>query len=98
MSEALLQAQVIQLARHLGYRYMHIHDSRKSSGAGFPDLVLAHKRTGRVIFVELKAEKGRLSPSQEEWLAVLGKRHETHLWRPEDWESGEIPRVLSEAA
>ena len=47
---------------------------------GFPDLVLA--REGVVIFAELKAEKGRLRPDQEKWIAALGA---CYVWRPSDW-------------
>lgn len=46
---------------------------------GFPDLVLA--RNGEVLFVELKSEKGKLSPEQRDWLAHTNGR----LWRPADW-------------
>lgn len=96
MSEARLQQMVIDLARWAGYIHYHTVDSRKSR-PGFPDLVLVHVRTGRVVFVELKAEKGRVTDAQQEWLTLLGKCSEVYLWRPADWESGEIRRVLTEA-
>ena len=67
---------------------------------GFPDLVLA--RTGRVIFAELKAEAGKTTPAQEEWIAELGGRtatmrtlpasHEVYEWRPSDLDA--IAEVL----
>jgi hypothetical protein len=94
VSEAMLQRMVIDLARWCGFLHMHIHDSRKSSGAGFPDLVLLHVRTGRVIFAELKSAEGRVTNDQQRWLTLLGKRHEVHLWRPADWESGAIRELL----
>lgn len=93
MSEAELQSAVIDLARWHGYRHYHTVDSRKSR-PGFPDLVLVHERTGRLIFAELKAEKGRVRPDQAKWLALLGKQNEAHLWRPSDLASGGIERVL----
>lgn len=37
---------------------------------GFPDLV-ALSNQGDVAFIEVKAEKGRLSPNQEDWQARL---------------------------
>lgn len=83
-SEKQFQAAVIELARACQWRVAHFHDSRRevkrSDGStrligdkdakGFPDLVLA--RNGRIVIVELKAEKGRLSREQKEWLAALG--------------------------
>lgn len=93
MSEARLQQQVIDLARWAGFLHYHTVDSRKSR-PGFPDLVLVHTRTGRVVFIELKSAIGRVSDAQQEWLTLLGKQHEVHLWRPADWESGEIRDVL----
>ena len=60
----------------------HTHDSRRSQ-AGFPDLVIVGNR---VIWVELKSEKGRLSLPQNEWLTRLHRAgQETYLWRPADW-------------
>lgn len=94
MSEARLQQMVIDLARWAGYLHYHTVDSRKSR-PGFPDLVFVHATTGRLIFAELKSEIGRLTDSQQAWLSHLGKRNEVHLWRPGDWESGEIRRVLT---
>lgn len=94
MTEAELQASVIDLARRTGWLYMHITDSRKSAAVGFPDLVLAHPRTGRLLFIELKSSKGRLRPEQADWLSALALRHEAHLWRPEHWHDGTVQRVL----
>lgn len=95
MTEARLQQQVIDLARWAGFMHYHTVDSRKSR-PGFPDLVLVHASTGRLLFAELKAEKGRLRPEQVTWLRLLGLRHEAHLWRPADWESGAIRKALTE--
>lgn len=55
------------------------------SPAGFPDLVLV--RNGRLIAAELKTERGRLGPSQREWLLALDgvPSVETATWRPSDW-------------
>lgn len=59
--------------------------------SGFPDLVLV--RRPRVIFAELKAERGRLLDAQRDWLAALRDCSvESYLWRPSDWP--EIERVL----
>jgi hypothetical protein len=51
--------------------------------AGFPDLVLVRDR---VIFAELKRDKGQLSVDQYEWLEMLKKTGaEVYVWRPCEW-------------
>ena len=67
-------------------------------GKGFPDLTLVHPN-GSVIFAELKADKGRMSPEQVEWQRIMelaaryanGVRHV--VWRPRD--ASDIAAVLS---
>lgn len=110
VSERAFQTAVIQLAETLGWRVAHFSDSRRSIGqgrmvgdkqaAGFPDLVCT--RAGRLLFLELKSEKGKLRPAQVEWLADLqevegdaGGRVVVRVLRPSDWDSGEIARVLA---
>ena len=84
MKERQWQALVVDLARALGWRHYHTHDSRRSE-PGFPDLVLVQGE--RLVFAELKAERGRTSPTQEQWLAALAATGaETYLWRPSDWD------------
>jgi len=94
MSEAALQQAVIDLARWAGYLHYHVSDSRRTR-PGFPDLVLLHTGTGRLIFAELKSEKGRIRPEQDVWLHHLGQRHEAYVWRPTHWTNGTIRRVLT---
>ena len=58
---------------------------------GFPDLILV--RRPRVVWAELKAERGRLSTDQRDWLRELAAAgQEVFVWRPSDFE--EIQRVL----
>lgn len=104
VSESQLQRDVIKLAQELGWLVHHVYDSRLAAGGkrkngqrsidrGFPDLILA--KTGRVsIAVELKTERGHLSMEQRQWLAVLAGSFDVYIWRPRDWSSGEIERVL----
>lgn len=95
MSERQLQDLVVQTAKYLGYLVYHTYDSRRSA-PGFPDLVLAHP-AGGLLWRELKAEKGRLTPEQEQWLATLSASgQDAGVWRPADWASGLIQRYLSE--
>ena len=90
---------VIPLAKVLGWRHYFTYRSTYSP-AGFPDLVLV--RRDRLVFAELKMQKGRLSPLQTDWLhdirtvarAIQTGNVEVHVWRPADWHSGDIEEVL----
>ena len=67
--------------------------SKVSGDSGLPDLVLAHEN-GRLIFAELKSQKGALRPGQPEWLKLLhrGRGREVYLWRPSDMDA--ISQIL----
>ena len=79
MKEREFQSQVVSLAKRLGYSVYHTYDSRRSE-PGFPDLVCVRDR---VIFVELKTEKGRLSAAQRTWIERLANADaEIYVWRP----------------
>jgi hypothetical protein len=101
MSEAQLLSAVIELAELLGWRVFHQRPAQTARGwrsavqgsfaKGFPDLVLARRED--VLFVELKAAKGRTSPEQREWLRELPADN-VFLWYPKDWQDGTIERVL----
>ena len=89
-SERLFQDAVEQLARMNGWLVFHAspHQVRpgvwRSSGKGFPDLVLAHPQRG-CIFAELKTDLGRLSEHQLDWgEAIVTAGGEYHLWRPQN--------------
>jgi hypothetical protein len=92
VSEREFMSQVVQLAKHCGWRVYHTHDSRRSE-AGFPDLVLVRRSTCECVHAELKSDRGKPTAEQAAWLADLrlaGLR--VYLWRPADWP--EIERVL----
>lgn len=95
MSEATLQTNVLGLARILGWHQYHTYDSRKSN-PGFPDLFLAHEKQRRLVFAELKTERGRQKGPQKEWERVLRAvgAAEFYLWRPTAWLDGSITRIL----
>jgi hypothetical protein len=107
VTEAELQACVLDLAKVMHWRCAHFRPAQTShgwrtpvaaDGKGFPDLVLC--KPGRLLFVELKAHGARLSHEQQEWvwaLSAVGLMN-VHVWRPADWESGEILRTLSGGA
>jgi len=64
----------------------------QGDGVGFPDCVLArdNETTGaRLIFAELKSEKGKPSEAQKKWLELLGDVQgvEVYLWKPSDFQN-----------
>jgi hypothetical protein len=90
ITEREFQKQVLQLASMLGWRAYHPQLS-KWSEKGWPDLVLA--RPPRLLFVELKSDRGKVSPHQDEWLRLLTAcGQEAAVWRPADFDA--IARVL----
>ena len=92
MTEKQLQNAIIKLAEFAGWLVYHTHDSRRSH-PGFPDLVLV--KSTRMIFAELKSEKGTMRPEQVKWLAALAAAHdEVYIWRPAQWHDGTIERCL----
>ena len=92
MSEEDLQQAVIDLAETLGWLCYHTHDSRRSQ-PGFPDLVMV--RAPRILFAELKADKGVITNEQHQWMLALRETPaEVHLWRPEHWNDETIEKAL----
>lgn len=102
MTEAQLQDAVVTCAQVLGWRVAHFRPALtargwrtavSADGKGFPDLVLA--REGRVLFAELKAERGHLSPEQIDWaVALQGTAVRHYVWRPADWLDGTVEMLL----
>ena len=93
MTENGLKQVVLQLAIQNGWAHHHNPQERithKAGNPGFPDLVLA--RDKKVLFIELKAQDGRLSSEQEQWLIALPA---AHVIRPKDWESGRVHELLA---
>lgn len=105
-TEREFQKCVIDLAHANGFRVAHFRPARTAKGwrtacqadaKGFPDLVIVGH--GRLIFAELKSEKGKTSPEQREWLYAImscmqaGSGVEFYTWRPSDWP--DIKRTLS---
>lgn len=92
MTEAVLQKRVRDLAIVHGWKFQHPYDSRRSD-PGWPDCVIG--RTGRLLVRELKTQKGRVSPDQREWLAILESCGiDAGIWRPVDLLDGTIDREL----
>lgn len=92
------QAAVLQVARMRGWMSAHFGSTVKivkrgtgyktigdRGASGFPDLVLV--RRDRVMFVELKLDKGVVSEAQHLWLDALEAAGQTcFIWRPRDWD------------
>ena len=84
ISEAQLTQTIIEMGRALGFLVYHTGDSRRSE-PGVPDLLMVSQppMRPRVIFMELKKTKGRLTkgrlsprtgrylPGQEDWFNAL---------------------------
>jgi len=82
MSERDLREQVRSLCKVFGWRLAFTQYSIRSP-KGFPDLVLC--RPTRVVYAELKSEKGKVTPEQSAWLEDLRAcRQEVYVWRPTD--------------
>ena len=100
-TERQFQHAVTELARLNGWLVYSIPDSRRSTLSGWPDLTMIRRVDRRIVFAELKTEKGKIRPQQEEVLDVLThiagegrtKKAEVYLWRPSDWD--QIRRVLA---
>jgi hypothetical protein len=94
VTEAEWQRQVTDLAGMLGWTWAHFRPARTEKGwrtpvegpggAGFPDLVLW--RGNRVLFVELKTDRGAVSDAQSEVLDGLARALEVYVWRPRDFD------------
>ncbi len=86
LTEKEFLRQVSELARLYRWRVYHpwlsIHSER-----GWPDVALV--RPPRLVLAELKTDKGKTTPHQDEWLALLGACPgvETYLWRPLDFDT-----------
>jgi len=87
------QERVCTLARLNGWKVYAIPDSRRATLAGYPDLTMWHVKQKRIVWAELKREKGKTSPAQDitiQELQIVGC--EVYVWRPSDWD--EIIKIL----
>jgi hypothetical protein len=95
VTEREFQKAVIDLARTAGWLVAHFRPAQAQSGrwltamqgdVGFPDLVAS--RGNRVLFAELKGQKGKLASDQATWVESLRQNPgiEVYVWRPSDWD------------
>lgn len=102
------QRQVTDLAELYGWTWAHFRPAQTAKGwrtpvsgpggAGFPDLVL-WRPGDRVIFVELKTDRGTVRPEQREVLVGLDLAGvQAQVWRPRDFEDVRATLARREAA
>ena len=101
LSEKDFQKQIVELAEIYGWQIHAELPAQRQSGnwvtpiqghKGFPDLVLAKGK--RLIFAELKSDKGKTSQEQNIWLLLLKQTGaEVYLWKPLNWP--EIQEILT---
>lgn len=87
-----LENTVRSIAIRNGWRFFHPFWMQRSE-PGWPDCFML--RGERVVVAELKTERGKVTPAQEEWLAAFRKipAIEVYVWRPSDRDA--IEEVLS---
>jgi hypothetical protein len=101
MTERELLDSVLELAHLFGWLRAHFRPAMTkhgwrtpvaADGKGFSDLLMCRER---LVIAELKSERGQTTPEQLDWLAALSNAGiETHVWRPSNWQSGEIEAAL----
>ncbi len=93
MTENGLKQAVLKVAYAQGWLVFHVPATniRGSQGRGYPDLTLA--RDGVVLWMELKAEGGKVSMEQWHWISAL--QPYAHVITPEEWRSGRVHELLS---
>lgn len=93
LTEAEWAAQIVGLAKTLGWRRYHTYRSDRST-PGWPDEAFLRDR---LILVELKRETTKPTDAQADWLTALATAGvEVYLWRPSDLD--EASKVLSSRA
>lgn len=111
MTEAALLEAIRRAASLQGWLVYHTHDSRRSEPGfpdivlvqpaemqtvqtyGGPVQIVGIP--GRVLFRELKTQKGKVTPEQARWLDALQRAGaDVKVWRPFDWGGGMIEEEL----
>jgi hypothetical protein len=98
MPEDDLLSGIADLSHRLRWLSYHVRRSDRAvtqGTAGFPDLIMA--RPPRLLLIELKSQLGELAPLQQLWREALERCPgiEYYVWRPSDWRTGVIDKVLA---
>ncbi len=90
MRESTFARQIEYLLELGGWRWCHYEPAVRQSGQwatalrgdrGAPDYTAV--RGGRLVFIEIKGDGGRVSPEQKRWIAdLLEAGVETYVWYP----------------
>jgi len=110
VTEKALQLSVVGRAKRRGWKVAHagkgfVGGSEAEGGQfvtpmapGWPDLTLA-KEGHRLIFIELKREKGEVSDDQWFWLRLLNQcGARAIIVRPSDVREGRVNAILSQGS
>ena len=83
MTEKELRQSIVRAAKEFGWK-VYFSWTSIHSPAGFPDLCMV--RGSRLVFAELKTDKGKVTLDQQVWLDALraSGKCEVYLWRPSD--------------
>jgi hypothetical protein len=108
MIEIEFERAIVDLAHTFGWKVASFRQAGtgkgwrtpvKYDGKGYVDLTMVHS-SGKIIFAEIKAAKGKLSPEQVAWQETLllastpwGDNVRYFVWKPKD--SNQIAKVLS---
>lgn len=101
-TERQFQRQIADLAAVLGYVHQYHTWLSARSAPGFPDLVLCRpgdeRRVGRLVLIEVKGPRGKLTDEQREWLAALASVPgvSAYCWRAGETTLEEIAETLRE--
>ena len=71
MTEKEMQDIILEAAAWGGWLAHHVYDARRSTGEGFPDLIML--RAGEMLAWELKSDTGRVSDDQQKWIDEFAK-------------------------
>lgn len=91
-TEKQFARQIEYLLELGGWRWCHYEPAVRQSGAwatplrgdrGLPDYIAV--RGSRVVYAEIKGDRGRLSDDQKAWIAaLLTAGQEVYIWHPID--------------
>lgn len=110
-TEAQFVDMIVELAQTCGWLINHQRPAMVHTAAdgkpryvtatqgnvGFPDLVMVHSFTGRLVFRECKTLKGRVSPEQRAWIdALRAGGHDAAIWRTDQWLTEVVPLLTGE--
>lgn len=91
-----LMRDVLEAAKAQGWEPGYFTHNSEHSPAGFPDLVIVHRKRQRVLFAELKTEGDQLRPAQRKWRDdLLEVGAEWYLWRPRHLANGTVDEILA---